>query len=279
MTKRIVLCADDYGQAPPISEAIISLLEKKRLTAVSCMVNTPFWPEHARWLHPYQESIDIGLHFNLTEGHPLSEAYGHGFSSLSNLIGSVLLRNMSVSTVAAELLAQLKAFKLAMGRWPDFIDGHQHIHQFPVIRDALLLVHQTNLKDCCPYIRLVNPKLKATDVLFDPKKVIIHLLGAHALKKGLSTLNIPHNSSFSGIYGFSRAAAYERLFPNFLQESADQGLIMCHPGLASTGKTDPIASARMYEFQYLASDRFLVDSQEVKYTQLHLSMGSVVSSV
>ena len=90
MTKRIVLCADDYGQAPAISDGIIELLKDQRLSAVSCMTNTPDWPIYAKNLLPFRLERDIGLHFNLTEGKPLSEQfrakYGDQLFTLSTLM-------------------------------------------------------------------------------------------------------------------------------------------------------------------------------------------------
>lgn len=65
--KRIILCADDYGQNDVISQAILNLIKKKRLTAVSCMVAGVDWARHAAMLAKVQDQIDVGLHVNLTE--------------------------------------------------------------------------------------------------------------------------------------------------------------------------------------------------------------------
>jgi chitin disaccharide deacetylase len=48
-----------------------------------------------------------------------------------------------------EISSQLQAFITAFGRLPDFIDGHQHVHLFPQIREALLSV----VKDVAPKVR------------------------------------------------------------------------------------------------------------------------------
>ena len=39
-----------------------------------------------------------------------------------------------------EVATQVEAFVTAFGRPPDFIDGHQHVHLFPQVRDAVLKV-------------------------------------------------------------------------------------------------------------------------------------------
>lgn len=248
MKKHIVLCADDYGQEPVISQGILALLKRQRLSAVSCMVSASYWHEHATLLAPYQKQVDIGLHFNLTEGK----------TALPVVLLQALLRRLDVATISAELNRQLDLFISEMGCLPDFIDGHQHVHQFPVVRDALLRVYETRFKDHKPYIRLINSKLKIGDMINDVKKIIVQTMGTRALRSALIQYDIPFNSSFSGMYSFSTTQPYSRIFPTFLKEIDDRGLIMCHPGLGSS-TTDPIVKARNNEYEYFVSSQFSED--------------------
>jgi predicted glycoside hydrolase/deacetylase ChbG (UPF0249 family) len=41
--KRIVLCADDFGQSAAISQGILQLVQAGRLSAVSCMTEADSW--------------------------------------------------------------------------------------------------------------------------------------------------------------------------------------------------------------------------------------------
>lgn len=246
MKKRIVLCADDYGQAPAISQGILDLVKKGRLSAVSCLTTTPYWREHAAWLKPYQSQIDIGLHINLTENK----------TPLPRLIGQALLRRLDKQALEVELNQQIEAFYEAMGFLPRFLDGHHHVHQLPVVRDAMLSVYEQRLKGESAYIRVVNPKITAPDRV---KKMIIYSLGSRTLMRELSSRNIQYNQSFSGIYGFGRAGDYAALFPAFLSEIEGSGIVMCHPGLPSSLPNDPIAAARYLEYQYLAGIKLNID--------------------
>ncbi len=258
MIKQITLCADDYGQNQSISQGIIALLEKNRLSATSCMTSSPDWSAHAKWLQPFAEHADIGLHFNLTEGKPLSAKAG--FLPLSQLILKAYACQLKESFIKAELNAQLDAFAAAMGRLPDFIDGHQHIHQLPVIRDVLMSVYEERLRTTNSYIRcLYEPYLSST-----LKGAIIQLLGAKTFKKNLIQHRIPHNSSFAGIYSFAHSAHYSRIFPSFLAQIKEGGLIMCHAGLSSQNTEDRIAKTRYHEFVYLKSDDFVSDCFQAK---------------
>ena len=254
MTKRIILCADDYGQNPDISQGILSLCGLHRLSAVSCMVNTRDWIQYGAELVPFKDDIDIGLHFNITEGSPLSLKASR-FTSLSLTILRAYAGLLNVSRITSELHAQLDAFESVVGRLPDFVDGHQHVHQFPSVRHALLQVYETRLRQSGCYIRSVAATGGGM------KRRIINSLGAGALKEELIKLHIPHNSSFSGVYDLRPTNQYAAIFPQFLKEIEEQGIIMCHPGKTEGGYPDRIAHARYQEFLYLAGEQFIADCE------------------
>lgn len=263
MKTRIVLCADDYGQDPDISQAIINLLGQGRISATSCLVNTQDWLTHAKWLAPFKESADIGLHFNLTEGAPLSEAYRHAYGEsmpgLSSVLINALLRRLDSQAIEAECHAQIDRFIEGMGCYPRYVDGHQHVHQFPVVREALIRVYRQRLAAHQVYLRWVNAPIRLRDIFQNPKKIIIQWMGARPFKMQLDENNIPHNQSFAGIYSFSKSRSYADYFRGFLGSIRDGGLIMCHPGLDSPNSNDVIAHARGVEYAYLSSAQFLAD--------------------
>lgn len=268
MTKSIVLCADDYGQALPISSAILELIEAARISATSCMVNLPHWPAHAARLRTFHGQIDIGLHFNLTTGAAISSVfkkhYGAQLPSLATCLGRAFLGLLDQATIEAECDAQLDQFVEHLGFLPDFIDGHQHVHQFPIIRDAVVRVFKRRLKGHPAYMRLVNPRLQLRAFYQKRKHYFINATGTQAFKKALLREGIPHNASFGGIYSFAPKPRYAQLFPQFLQEISDKSLIMCHPGLNEKSPHDPISKARFAEYEYLKSPVFLTDVEAAK---------------
>lgn len=259
MKKRIVLCADDYGQALAISQGILALIKQDRLTATSCLVTSPHWVEHAKWLLPFKNKADIGLHFNLTEGQALSSVYSATYTrfySVNQLLMLAFLRRLNQAAIEAECHAQIDQFEAAMGCLPDYVDGHQHVHQFPVIRDALLNVYEQRLRQHGAYVRLAN---EVPDMC--PKKLIIYASGAGAMSKQLKKRNIPHNPSFAGIYSFHEAHEYPVYFAEFLQKVGDRGLIMCHPGLETVELDDPIGAARVKEYDYFSGPLFIEECE------------------
>lgn len=257
--KKIILCADDYGQNLAISDGILALVKQRRLSAVSCMTTSANWANMAKPLHAYAETIDVGLHFNLTHGTILNKAFSA--QKLTQLLKNAVLGKLLRAQITAELTAQLDAFVAHFGCEPDFIDGHQHVHHFPIIRDALITVYKQRFLHKKPYLRVTSTTMgqALSDMSDFPKSQIIHFSGGLQLRKICLQENIPFNPNFSGIYNFKNAPQYRIFFQKFLSHSADGTLIMCHPGYASEDPSDVLHALRNYEFNYFMSDDFLAD--------------------
>ena len=64
---KLILCADDYGQSQGIDDAIIHLIQQKRLSATSCMTLSPRWKASAKRINSnIRNQAAIGLHLDLT---------------------------------------------------------------------------------------------------------------------------------------------------------------------------------------------------------------------
>jgi predicted glycoside hydrolase/deacetylase ChbG (UPF0249 family) len=254
--KRIILCADDYGQNSAISQAIVELFKGNRLSATSCLVTSPDWPTHAQWLEPFKTTKEIGLHFNLTEGALLTGKA----TPLTQLILKANLHLITKADIINELNAQLDQFTTIFQQLPHYIDGHQHIHQLPVVRDALFEVYEQRLRQSGAYLRCTyNPNnlFRFQNVAYI-KQLIIQLCGGFRFQSELKRRHIPHNQTFAGIYNFDQADQYAELFPLFLDHVSDTGMIMVHPGF-SESENDAIAASRPTEYTYLNSPQFLLD--------------------
>jgi predicted glycoside hydrolase/deacetylase ChbG (UPF0249 family) len=260
--KNLILCADDYAQSDEISTGIRMAYEAGRINAISCLTNMPDWPKAGSALLKTCSKGLLGLHLNFTFGHALSSEwrthYAEVFQSLPRLIFLNYFRQLNPAIVIAECAAQLNAFRDVMGRDPDFFDGHQHVHQLPVMRQGLLTLFseehlQGFVRVAAHHRGFIRKTISAIKVL-----VIAHL-GGVSLRGELKQAHIPMNTSFSGVYSFRQSAHYRQFFNQFLAESDHYGLIMCHPGLPSNDKTDPLYSSRNDELRYLMSDEFLSD--------------------
>jgi predicted glycoside hydrolase/deacetylase ChbG (UPF0249 family) len=256
-TKKIILCADDFGQNEVISQGIIQLVQNKRLNAVSCMVNGPAWPKYAK--HLSETRVSAGLHLNFTLGHPLVRGVFPEFPSLLKLITLCYLPfALSQSWVKQEIKAQLLSFKEHFGCWPDFIDGHQHVHQLPIIRTGLLqVVKELGIQ---PWFRITYSMKNVTKGSW--KAYALMLLGGQTWRHLLQEQGYSFPPDFSGDYSFHEKAQFPQVLSKAIQGLSDGGLIMCHPALAGDSTQDPIAKNRWMEYQYLESEQFLMDNAQ-----------------
>lgn len=242
-TKRIVVCADDFSLNPAINAGILDLLAHQRLSAVSCMSQSPGWHEDARRLLPFRGLVDIGLHFNLT--HPFSNALCW---PLQQLMCRSALRLLPLQKIRASLVQQLDAFEAAMGAAPDFIDGHQHVHQFPQVRDILVDECLRRYPGPRPYIRSLSQMPGASGF----KARVLEAMGSKALDRALQQHGISHNAAFAGLYGLTPDPGWPGMMRHWLSLLPANGLVMCHPA-QSMAADDSIAAARVAEFRFLSS--------------------------
>jgi predicted glycoside hydrolase/deacetylase ChbG (UPF0249 family) len=265
--QQVVLCADDYAIAPGVSRAILALIDQGRLTATSCMAASRFWPEHADWLRAREGQADIGLHFTLTDAAPLSSmprlSPQGRLPSLGRLITLALLRRLDPAEIAGELDRQLDRFVDAFGRMPDYIDGHLHIHQLPIVRDLVV----DRIRSAAPgaYLRVCDepfPTILHRRIAV-PRAVVISALG-RGLRRDVTTAHIPANQRFAGVRDFDEKQPYRDLFRAFVRDAPEGLLVMCHPGIADAdlAAADRVTTAREDEYRYLASEEFLADLAE-----------------
>lgn len=251
MPRRVILCADDFAQTQATIDGILSLAGAGRLSAFSGLVESPLWLPAAAGLKPRFDHCDIGLHFNLT--HDVSGT-GHRRGALPRTILAAFLRRLGRPRIEAALHRQLDLFERGLGRPPDFLDGHQHVHQLPGVRDALVRVLGERDPGRTIAVRVTVPAAPR-----GVKAAVIAGLGGGSLRRALLAAGIPHNTDFAGVYGFTPEAGFPALLEGWLAEVRDGGLIMCHPAVSGgppAGQVDPIQKARERELACLASDAF-----------------------
>ena len=131
---KLLVVADDLGYCHQRDRGIIELLTDGIVDMASFMV-TGMSAEHSA---PMVEGFvdKIGLHFNITEGKPMSET-----SKVASLLdqqgifhNKEEIRKRAVNGeikgdhVREELTTQIKQFWKLFNRVPIRIDGHQHAH-------------------------------------------------------------------------------------------------------------------------------------------------------
>ncbi len=256
----IQICADDFGQDPLINEAIFKLFEAKRLSATSVLIEGSHVTSCIQDIQKaHNNGLEVGLHFNLTLNFPNIE--GQCIKPLFQWILLSQLGLINTNQVRQAFVSQLSRFEDLFGFMPDYIDGHQHVHQFSGIGQVLLdEVFNRYSKNELPWIRNTLLPSGATNIPQVTKCLILQLLGGKQFKKLLSMTNIPSNAGFLGVYGFNAPteASYRALAQAWLKNSRSNTLIMCHPAVSSV-VNDAIGHQRPIEFNYLSSDAFQED--------------------
>ena len=204
---KIVICADDYAISPGVSLGIRELIAKNRISATGCMTASPDWPREADALRKLDGQADIGLHLTLTTFAPLLQVSPLGPSDnpcgLSKLYAYILTGQLQVEDIFREFKAQLGLFKDQFGRGPDFLDGHHHIHQLPLVRDAFarLLSEASSIRPT--YARVCGEPfgniISRGVAVF--KSEMLSLTGRR-LRRLLHAQNADFNFGFSGVYNF-----------------------------------------------------------------------------
>jgi chitin disaccharide deacetylase len=260
--RHIWLCADDYGISPGVNRGIRELIAQGRLNATSVMTVGPaIGRDEVSALTAAAASrpgCAIGLHATLTAPfRPLTMHFkpvdGGLFLAFPKLLRAGLLRRLDPEIIHAELMVQFASFGELFGRTPDFVDGHQHAHLFPQVRDAFL----TAVTDAAPkaWVRQCGRVLPLTQRLGAPKAMVLDLLSAQ-FRSRAARAGIAFNAGFAGAYDFSRQPDFGTLMATFLDGLPENGVVMCHPGFVDETLTslDPLTTQREREYAFLAGE-------------------------
>lgn len=245
---RLAVCADDCGLSAGVDDAIADLIEAHRLSATSCLVDAPHFRAGAARLRTLAASADIGLHLNFTESFG-EQAPRH---PLANFIARAYARRFDRDAIRAEVRRQLDLFESVCGFAPHHVDGHQHVQQLPVVREALLAELATRAPERRPWLRIGLPPRGAHGL----KPMVLGALGARALAGAARRQGFATNAHLLGVYGFDGSAEdYLARLERWLAAARDGDVLMAHPG-SGEAAGDPIAAARRREYEVLGGAAF-----------------------
>ncbi|MBW8863710.1 MAG: ChbG/HpnK family deacetylase [Verrucomicrobia bacterium] len=247
----MIICADDYGMRADIDRAILQLCGEGRLSAVSCMVLFERCDGALlEKLRAHEAKVDIGLHFCLTdENLPLSPPLEKTrLPVFKSLFRRALFRQLKGEEITSLLAAQYNLFVQKSVRTPDYIDGHLHAHQLPVMAGALVDFVRQLSADKRPYVR--NTRLCTKDLrrekLPQLKAGFIGGFGTR-LEQRLRAAGIATNSGFSGIYGFNDWRRYPEFFPKFAACLPEKnGILVTHPGFDEDWRRSEFETLQKY---------------------------------
>lgn len=154
---RLIINADDLGIDRSRNRGIFQCADKSALKSVSLIVAQAGWRDAVAGLKK-RPQIGAGLHFNLTAGKPLARK----IKSLVNKKGEffdkfeLLRRAISKLIDPLEVIGELKAQLEMMrdcGIVPTHVDGHNHVHLLPGVRQGFAQVIKKGM-----WVRLPHPQ-------------------------------------------------------------------------------------------------------------------------
>jgi predicted glycoside hydrolase/deacetylase ChbG (UPF0249 family) len=251
----VALCADDFGVDEAVNDAIVELAQARRLSATSVLVDASRAQSGAAALKALP--MDIGLHLNFTEA--VGELAASEVMPLKQLIVKAHSGLLDRRWVQQGVDRQLDRFEEIFDRAPDYLDGHLHIHQLPVIRDVLLKALRVRYPDAVIWIRDTRalPGIERSGPRVDRFKTwVVGHLGMARLAREATTLGFGLNRGFAGVYDFTgNNPPFMAMMGAWLARCGPGALIMTHPSHTEL-PGDPIGRARVQEYEALASDDF-----------------------
>jgi predicted glycoside hydrolase/deacetylase ChbG (UPF0249 family) len=229
------------------------------------MVTAPLWEVDGPRLAPFTATADIGLHFTLTDVPTLGAASLRSKDgtplSFAHVQAAAWTGRIERDAVLDELRLQWQRFRDVVGRAPSHLDSHQHVHQLPGVRRAVLGFLDSLPAGERPYVRTCVERRRTilTRNVNSMRALAFSWAGA-SLARGLRKYGVPTNDGFSGVYDFG-AVDYRALFRRFLKGVRERTIVICHPA-ESEAAGDPLVGARSREYAYLASDQMPADLAE-----------------
>src|SRR5437899_1342314 len=239
--------------APSSNWSLLAAYRRSR-----CMAGLPHCaPDNLTPLLEHADHIDVGLHFTVTarflDGARFERSVPVRLVNFFSALKSCVLRKITSAQAREEIAAQYQLFAERTGRLPDFIDGHLHVQQLPVLADAMIQFVENIPVGNRPYVRnsyMPFAKIRAQGVSFW-KSASISMSGKQ-FRRRLAASGLATNDGFAGVYHYRHWRRYRdflRLFTTHMESPT--GILMVHPGFAE--------SWRRAEFEALRQATFLTD--------------------
>ncbi len=216
-TIQLIVTADDFNLSLGVSRGILEGHHHGIVTETSVMVNLGDLQQASAMLAAVPR-LGVGLHLNITRGRPIAlpSAVAELLGPDGQFLGSpqslpMQLRQGSVQT---EFQAQLDTFVRAFGHLPRHLDTHHHVHQHPVVLEALLslaVALKLPVRSIDPQMRAVmtarslgSPAYFLGDAGTEPYWTVPRLLSAvQTLQPGVTEL-MCHPGYFDAAIAYSR---------------------------------------------------------------------------
>lgn len=253
---KIIINADDFGTSHTTDEAIIQTFSSGALSSTTIAANGATFESACQRAHDEKLLNRIGIHINLTDGQPLTDAIrtcprfcdAEGYFlpkkiTLSRLI--LPMRNEEKKALCDEVRAQIRRCR-QHGLPLTHADSHHHIHTEIMIGTLIMDVLK---EEGIHYLRLtrnignnMSPAKKAYKLLFNG------ILSAKGLR---------------GVSYFGEFADMMAVYRKGIKQTSSAEIV-CHPVLAQNGSiSDLYGGSILQQFKELIE--LMPDMQLVSY--------------
>ena len=232
----LIINADDYGYFKGVSRGILKGASKGVIRATGIMANSPDFDEHIAWLAGV-ETLDVGVHLNLTHGHPLSMQmqsclgkWAGEFPGKYVIAVVIMAGKLPVHTVLGEWRAQIQRC-LDAGLEIRFLNTHEHIHILPVLFKGICnLADQYDI----PFVRYPAPEWQCWGGIGGATRNLM-LHGMHLFNRKQMIAGTPKLIGMSES-GKLNINYLEKCFASLLPGKIYE--LMCHPGYFVSGEVE-----------------------------------------
>ena len=246
----LIIHADDFGETQQITLGICEAIEAGIVTSASIMANMPATDFALHRARSLEDRASFGVHLTLCEGRPLTlaptlmDAQGN-FCSKRQLFLRSISGRLRVTEIEAEIGAQLARVADA-GVHVSHLDGHKHLHQLPVVCNAVALVAG---RYGVERVRLAAMHRWAGYAT--PSSAVRELLAVHAARVFRNArLRFPRR-----LIDIRACMALAGQMEKWIRLARSTGIveIFCHPGTALADQEKPGSCARSAELEFLLS--------------------------
>ena len=232
-----LIIADDFGIDEMNDEVMLNLCFAEKINGVSLFSNFITQSSVDKLLIARKQTgTKIGMHFNLT-----LDADKKQITKVHILLLKSMLGLIDKKLVAESFESQLIQFKEKFMFYPDFIDGHEHVHAFPIIRK--IICNRLSKMDYSGFVRYVGSKsskilLRSLKYQFFLKFLTLEMIAINQ-KKELIKNKLDFNGIFDGLVPHGKSSQLiEILKKVHAAEESKSLLIMCHPGVRREGMSN-----------------------------------------
>ncbi len=242
----LVVSADDLGYSAGVDRAILQAHRDGIVRSTSLLVTFPRAAEAAE-LARAETGLEVGLHFDLVEGAPVSDPAavatlvgGEGrFLGLRDLVERLVTGRVRPSEVATELRAQVERAR-SLGTPALAWDSHRHVHLFPLVARVVAAVAR---EQGARWVRRAAPP--AWPVAWKAGLLGVATAGSAPFLRG-----IPGSDWYVDLT--SRHPAPQPAEVALLAARAGLGELSAHPGTADGAQPqDPLAARRPLDLALL----------------------------